>query len=48
MDESIFGPRETRKKLGTDAKDGGTMLKEALPEGGSITVLFCLAECTQS
>jgi hypothetical protein len=23
-------------------------LKEALPEGGSITVLFCHAECTQS
>ena len=23
MKESIFGPRETRKKLGTDAKDGG-------------------------
>jgi hypothetical protein len=22
MEESIFGPRETRKKLGTDAKDG--------------------------
>jgi hypothetical protein len=23
MEESIFGPRETRKKLGTNAKDGG-------------------------
>jgi hypothetical protein len=23
-------------------------LKEAMPEGGSITVLFCHAECTQS
>jgi hypothetical protein len=23
-------------------------LKEALPKGGSITVLFCHAECTQS
>jgi hypothetical protein len=23
-------------------------LKEALPEGGSITVLFCHVECTQS
>jgi hypothetical protein len=23
MEESIFGPREKRKKLGTDAKDGG-------------------------
>jgi hypothetical protein len=23
MEESIFGPRETRKKLSTDAKDGG-------------------------
>jgi hypothetical protein len=22
MEESIFGPRKTRKKLGTDAKDG--------------------------
>jgi hypothetical protein len=22
MEESIFGPRETRKKLDTDAKDG--------------------------
>jgi hypothetical protein len=25
MEESIFGPRETRKKLGTDAKDGGAI-----------------------
>jgi hypothetical protein len=24
MEESIFGPREVRKKLGIDAKDGGT------------------------
>jgi hypothetical protein len=24
------------------------LLKEALPEGGSIIVLFCHAECTQS
>jgi hypothetical protein len=23
VEDSIFGPRETRKKLGTDAKDGG-------------------------
>jgi hypothetical protein len=23
MEESIFGPRETRKKLNTDVKDGG-------------------------
>jgi hypothetical protein len=23
VEESIFGPRETRKKLGTDAKHGG-------------------------
>jgi hypothetical protein len=27
---------------------GAQPLKEALPEGGSITVLFCHAECTQS
>jgi hypothetical protein len=25
MEESIFGPRKTRKKLGTDAKDGGVI-----------------------
>jgi hypothetical protein len=24
------------------------LLKEAMPEGGSITVLFCHAECAQS
>jgi hypothetical protein len=24
MEMSIFGPRETRKKLDTNAKDGGT------------------------
>jgi hypothetical protein len=24
------------------------LLKEAMPEGGSITVLFCHAKCTQS
>jgi hypothetical protein len=23
MDESIFGTRDTRKKIGTNAKDGG-------------------------
>jgi hypothetical protein len=23
MEESVFGPRKIRKKLGTDAKDGG-------------------------
>ena len=27
MEESIFGPREIRKKLDTDAKDGGTTTK---------------------
>jgi hypothetical protein len=27
MNESIFGPRETRKKLGTDAKDEGATAK---------------------
>jgi hypothetical protein len=48
MEESIFGPRETRKKLDTDAKVEVQPLKEAMPEGGSITVLFCHAECTQS
>ena len=29
MEESIFGPRKTRMKLSTDAKDGG-----ATVEGG--------------
>ena len=28
MKESIFGPRETRKKLGTNAKDGGTTIEK--------------------
>jgi hypothetical protein len=27
MEESIFGPRKTRKKLGTDAKDGSATAK---------------------
>jgi hypothetical protein len=27
MEESIFGPRKIRKKLGTDAKDGGATTK---------------------
>jgi hypothetical protein len=28
MEESIFGPRETRKKLGTDTKDGGAIVEK--------------------
>jgi hypothetical protein len=43
----FLAPRKTRKKIGTDVRMEAQLLKEALPEGGSI-IIFCHAECTQS
>jgi hypothetical protein len=48
MEESIFGPKEIRNKLGSMLRMEAQPLKEALPEDSSITVLFCHTERTQS
>jgi hypothetical protein len=44
-----FGPRKKKKQERSSVpmlRMEAQPLKEAIPEGGSITVLFCHAECT--
>jgi hypothetical protein len=43
-----FGPRKKKQERSSVPmlRMEAQPLKEAMPEGGSITVLFCHAECT--
>jgi hypothetical protein len=48
VEDSIFGQEKQEISSVLMLRMEAQPLKEALPEGGSITVLFCHVECTQS
>jgi hypothetical protein len=49
MEERVFLAQEKQERSSVPMlRMEAQLLKKAMPEGGSITVLFCHAECTQS